>query len=102
MIKNKFVTVAAVQSAVSENIQNNLQKTVRQVKQAISRGAKIICLQELYRTRYFPQYKNAKKEEFSETIPGESTEIFSALAKEHGVVIVVPIFEKDKKGVYHN
>jgi len=99
---NKFVKVAAVQNAVSNNLQNNLAKTVKLVEQAAKRGAQIICLQELYRTIYFPQYKNVKKDNYSETIPGESTKTFSKIAKKYKVVIIVPIFEKDKFGKYHN
>lgn len=101
-MKNKFVTVAAVQSSVSADLKNNLIKTVKLVEQTAKKGAQIICLQELYKTPYFPQYKNVKKDNYSETIPGESTKIFSAIAKKYGAVIIVPIFEKDKKGRYHN
>jgi agmatine deiminase len=101
-MKNKFVTVAAVQNAVSADLKSNLIKTAKMVEQAAKKGAQIICLQELYRTLYFPQYKQAKKNDFSETIPGESTKIFSAIAKKHKVVIIVPVFEKDSLGHFHN
>lgn len=101
-MKNKFVTVAGIQSAVSGDQKENLINTVGMVEEAARNGAEIICLQELYRTPYFPQYKNVRKDKFSETIPGESTKVFSTLAKKHKVVIIVPIFEKDKKGHYHN
>ncbi|MEI8270091.1 MAG: carbon-nitrogen hydrolase [bacterium] len=101
-MKNKFVTVAGIQSAVSTDLRGNLINTIRMVEEAIEEGAQIICLQELYRTPYFPQYENAKKDEYAETIPGDSTKAFSVLAEKHKVVIIVPIFEKDKKGHYHN
>ena len=101
-MKNKFVTVAGIQSAVSSDLNKNLNKTVLLVKDAIARGAEIICLQELYKTTYFPQYKNVVKDNYIESIPGESTKVFSVIAKKYKVVIIVPIFEKDKKGHYHN
>jgi len=101
-MKNKFVTIAAIQSTVSADMDANLNKTVKLVEQAAKKGAKIICLQELYRTIYFPQYRNAKKDDFAETIPGESTKVFSDVAKKYQVVIIVPIFEKDSKGHFHN
>ena len=101
-MKNRFVTVATVQNAVSADLKNNLIKTVKLVEQAVKKGAQIICLEELFRTPYFPQYQNARKDDFSETIPGESTKIFSAIAKKYKVVIIVPVFEKDKLGKYHN
>jgi agmatine deiminase len=101
-MKNKFVTVSAIQTAVSSNQRANLIKTAKLVEQAAKKGAQIICLQELYKTTYFPQYKNANKDDFAETIPGESTKIFSAIAKKYKAVIIVPIFEKDKNVHFHN
>ncbi|MFA6520238.1 MAG: carbon-nitrogen hydrolase [Candidatus Paceibacterota bacterium] len=101
-MKNKFITVAAIQNSTSADQKTNLLKTAKLVEHAAKKGAQIICLQELYKTRYFPQYKNAKKNDFSETIPGESTKVFSAIAKKYKVVIIVPIFEKDKNGHFHN
>ena len=72
------------------------------IRQAAARGAQIICLQELYRTRYFPQHKKKDVGSFAETIPGESTNTFGKLAKELGVVIIVPLFEKATNGRYYN
>lgn len=100
-MKNKFVTVAAIQTVVSSDLKANLEKTARLIEQAAKKGAKIICLQELYRTIYFPQYKKLDKDSYAETIPGESTRVFSLLAKKYGVVIIVPVFEK-RQGKYFN
>ena len=97
-----MVTVAAIQSKVTPDLKLNLEKTVRLVEQVAKRGAQIICLQELYRTIYFPQYKKVKKENYSETIPGESTRVFSRIAKKYKAIIIVPVFEKDPKGGFHN
>lgn len=101
-MKNKFVTVAAVQTKALPDFNLNLKKNLDLVSKAAKNGAKIICLQELYKTPYFPQSQNVKKNDFSETIPGESTKVFSKVAKKYGVVIIVPIFEKDKTGHFHN
>ena len=101
-MKNKFVTIAGIQSSVSSDLKENLINTARMVEQAIQEGAEIICLQELYKTPYFPQYKKVNKNKFCESIPGESTKVFSAIAKKYKVVIIVPIFERDKNGKYHN
>ncbi len=102
MKKNSLVTIGAVQSKVSADMHKNLAHTLTLVRSAAKKGAKIISLQELYRTEYFPQYKKNKFDKYSETIPGESTKAFSALAKELGVVIIVPLFEKTKDGHYYN
>lgn len=101
-IKNKFVTIATVQNSASPDLKANLVKTAKLVEKAAKKGAQVICLQELYRTIYFPQYKNVKKDDFSETIPGESTKVFSLIAKKYKAVIIVPIYEKDKEGRFHN
>ena len=101
-MKNKFVTIAAIQNSVSSDMEANLNKTIKMVEQAAKKGAQIICLQELYRTIYFPQYKHVKKDNYSETIPGESSHVFSEIAKKYKVVIIVPIFERDQDGQFHN
>jgi len=101
MTKKSF-TVAAVQTAVTLDQAANLKKTMRKVVAAAQRGAKIICLQELYRTIYFPQYKRRRFDDYAETIPGESTRAFASIAKRYGVYIIVPLFEKTKQGHYYN
>lgn len=102
MAKKHTVVVGAVQNAVSLDMDANLKKTVGLVRRAAKKGAKIICLQELYRTVYFPQYKKKNPDLYAETVPGESTEVFSRLARELKVVIIVPLFEKTEDGHYYN
>ena len=96
------VRVAAIQSTVSKDTALNLKKTERMIRQAAARGSEIICLQELYRTVYFPQYRKSELNGFAETVPGESTRALGKLAKELGVVIIVPIYEKAANGKYYN
>jgi agmatine deiminase len=96
------VTIGLIQISVSEDASQNLHKTQEKVQEAIAKGAQIICLPELYRTIYFPQSEQIDAVCFAETIPGESTNAFSALAKKNGVVIIVPLFEKDAHGNHYN
>jgi len=98
----KVVTVAGIQARAEENAAANLAKSEKMVRQAASKGARIICLQELYRTLYFPQHRKGDRAAMAETIPGGSTRAFSKLAKELGVVIIVPVFEKARDGNYYN
>ena len=65
-------------------------------------GAQIICLQELFRSRYFCQTENSNEFKLAETIPGPTTEVLSKLAGELGIVIISPLFEKRTEGIYHN
>src|SRR5581483_2168168 len=73
--------------------QRNLAKTERMIRQAAGKGAQIVCLQELFRTPYFPQYKNRSVEQFAETVPGETTARLGALARQLGVAVIVPLYE---------
>jgi agmatine deiminase len=98
----EVVTIAGVQARAGKNIAANLAKTARMVRLAAKKGARIICLQELYRTLYFPQHQNTVAGALAETIPGESTNMFSKLAKELGVVLIVPVFEKARNGKRYN
>jgi agmatine deiminase len=96
------VIVGLVQTRVEPSTEKNFAKTAKLVEVAAKKGAQIICLEELYNTPYFPQYEKLEKDQFAETIPGYSTQGFSKLAKKYGVVIIAPLYEKDKKGKYHN
>ncbi|MDR0372590.1 MAG: agmatine deiminase family protein [Nitrososphaerota archaeon] len=98
---NKIITVGLIQTAASKDIAKNMERTLQKIEEAIHRGAQIICLQELYRTIYFPQEENIDVAPLSESIPGPSTEAFSKLAKKHGVVIIAPLFEK-ADGKFYN
>ena len=88
------VTIGLIQSTASEDRDLNLKKAIGMIKEAAKKGAKIVCLPELYRTRYFPQWDQKDASHLAETIPGESTDAFSILAREHEIVIIVPIYEK--------
>jgi agmatine deiminase len=101
-MSKKSVKVAVIQTKASVDMKANLENAVVRIKQAAERGAKIICLPELYRTIYFPQKITKNFDKYSETIPGESTAVFSKLAKELKIIIIVPLFEKAKNGHYYN
>jgi agmatine deiminase len=79
-----------------------MEKTKAKVEEAARMGAQIVCLQELYRARYFPQQEKQDVAALAETIPGESTRLFTAIAKKHNLVIIVPIFEKNANGKFYN
>lgn len=98
---DKRVTVGLIQASVSPDIDRNLKNTVKKIEEAARRGAQLICLSELYRTRYFPQQENADARGLAETIPGDSTQTFSRLAKKHRAALIVPVFEKAPDGYYN-
>jgi len=100
--KRKIVSIGLIQAMASDSLSCNMEKTVEKIEKASTRGAQIVCLQELYRTMYFPQIEKQDVSKLAETIPGESTRIFSALAKKNKIVIVAPLFEKASNGRYYN
>ena len=67
-----------------------------------AQGANIVCLQELFASLYFCDVEDYHNFGLAEAVPGPTTDMFSALAKELGVVIVASLFEKRAEGMYHN
>ncbi len=94
--------VGLVQMAMSADPQENVDKAAARVADAARKGAQVVCLPELYRSPYFCQKEDAALFDLAETVPGPSTERLSKVAREHGVAVVVPIFEKRAPGLYHN
>jgi len=94
--------VGLVQSSVGPDKAANLAKTARLVADAAARGARLICLQELFASEYFCQREDAALFDLAEPIPGPTTQAMAAVAKDKGVSIVTPVFERRAAGVYHN
>ena len=96
------VTVALIQMSAAADPEANLAKAAARIGAAAGKGAEIVCLQELFLSRYFPQSEDAKNFRLAETIPGPTTEALSRLARQQRVVIVASVFEKRSAGIYHN
>ncbi len=79
-----------------------MKKTIAKIEHAAKEGVQILCLQELYRTHYFPQEEQQDVKKYSETIPGKSVTVFSELAKKYKIVIIVPLFEQAANGKFYN
>ncbi|MFM1877379.1 MAG: formamidase [Bacteroidota bacterium] len=95
-------TVAVLQLNLNDTPDNNRIKCAAWIRDAAAGGAKVICLPELYSSHYFCQSEDVANFELAEPLYDISYQTFSALAKELGVVIIVPFFEKRMAGVYHN
>src|ERR1700756_4614825 len=80
----------------------NLAKAEWRIRDAASKGAQIICVQELFRSQYFCREENCDLFDLAEPIPGPTSESFTRLARELNVVIVGSVFERRTAGVYHN
>src|SRR5437763_2939414 len=82
--------------------EQNLDKALSRVAEAAGRGAKVVCLPELFQTQYFCQREDAGLFDLAEPIPGPSSEKLAQAARTAGVVVVGSIFERRTAGVYHN
>lgn len=96
------VTLGLPQFAASPEPATNLARAEVLIREAAARGAQIVCLQELCSTLYFCQTEDPAHFDLAEAIPGPTTSHFADLAKELGVVIILPMFEKRAAGIYHN
>lgn len=96
------VKIGLVQMTCSADVNVNLQKAIEQVKVAASKGANIVCLQELFTSLYFCDVEAYENFNLAEAIPGKTTDTLCEVAKETGVVIIASLFEKRTSGIYHN
>lgn len=90
------VKVAALQFACSKNVEENINKAERMVREAADNGASIILLPELFERQYFCQEK--RYDYYDYALPLEENPAvnrFKEVAKELGVVIPVSFYERD-------
>jgi N-carbamoylputrescine amidase len=97
-----IVKVGIIQMSCGASKDANNQKAIEKIKEAAQKGAQIICLQELFSSLYFCDVESYDNFKLAETIPGETTDSLSVLAKQLGVVIIASLFEKRAQGLYHN
>ena len=91
--KKNSVRIGLIQTRVAKDPASNLKKTVTRIREAARLGATVLCLQEIFNTRYFPADDRKDVAHLAETIPGPATRVLSRLARQLEVVIIVPIFE---------
>lgn len=92
---SKVVKFAALQQAISWDLEDNLEKVKKAIREAAQNGANVILPQELFAAPYFCKKQEAKYFELAEETENcRLIKEMSALAKELGVVIPVSYFEK--------
>jgi len=80
----------------------NLRTALDKIASAAKKGAKLVCLPELFRSLYFCQKQDYKCFQLAEPIPGPTTQVLSNAAKKHKITLVSSLFEKRTGGLYHN
>jgi N-carbamoylputrescine amidase len=96
------LTVGLVQMAMGDTPEANQARAEDGIRDAARRNAQLICLPELYRSRYFCQTEDTAQFALAEEIPGPTTERLAALAAELDVTIVASLFERRARGLFHN
>jgi len=96
------IRVAVVQMTCAKDPASNIAKAVQRIDAAAKKGAKIVCLQELFRSRYFCQSEDPRNFKFAETVPGPSTDLLGEVARRKKIVIIASLFERRMAGIYHN
>jgi N-carbamoylputrescine amidase len=97
-----LIKLAGIQISCCEEKERNIEKAVRFSKIAIEKGAHIICFQELFTTHWFPREMNKRNFSLAEKMDGLTIGTMRKLAKEHGVVLICPIFEIDEDSFYNS
>ena len=94
--------LALIQMKMSSDKEKNIKSAIAKIRFAKKRGANIVCLPELFLTNYFCQVEKHSNFNLAESVPGPTTSIFSSLAKELSLILLLSIFEKKTSGIYHN
>jgi N-carbamoylputrescine amidase len=98
----EIVRAALVQTRWTGDKQSMIEANVALARKAASEGAKVLCFQELFYGPYFCQVQDPAYFAYTETVPGPTTQVMCELAKETGMVLVVPVYEKEQEGLFYN
>ncbi len=100
---SEVVRAALVQARWAGDKETMTKNAVRSVQQAAAEGAKVVCLQELFNGPYFCQVQEPEWYEWAEAVPdGPTVRQMMDVARESGVVLVVPLYEVEQAGVFYN
>ncbi len=97
-----MVRIAGVQFVGHADKETNVRTALGMIREAADRGARIICLPELFSTMYFCVETRREYFDWAEPIPGSTIDRVSAVARETGTVVIAPIFERAPDGRYFN
>lgn len=97
------VRAAVVQASWTGDTESMIAKHEEHTRAAAGRGARVIGFQEVFNAPYFPQVQLAEHYHWAEPVPdGPTVTRMRALARETGMVLVVPLFESEGSGFYYN
>jgi N-carbamoylputrescine amidase len=81
----------------------NIDFQMKFVEEAAKQSVQMLCFQEIFTTPYFCAEQQTRWYEAVEKIPdGPTVKLMQEVAKQHGMVLVVPIYEEEQTGIYYN
>lgn len=96
-------TASPADAAIEDIKRINIERTLSLIELASREGAKIVCLQEIFTTPYFCAEQQTRWYEAVEKVPdGPTVKLMQEVAREHGIVLIVPIYEEEISGLYYN
>ncbi len=98
----RTIKVGLIQQSNTANIKANRDNLVQKIKRLASEGAQLVVLQELHDSLYFCQVESVDNFDLAVSIPGETSQLYSDVAAQCGIVLVTSLFEKRAPGLYHN
>jgi beta-ureidopropionase len=100
---SEIVRAALVQQKWTGEKKTMIENAVGHVEAAAAQGAQVVCLQELFYGPYFCQVQDSEYFGYTEAIPdGPTTNLMRDVARDNGVVLIVPMYEQEQPGVYYN
>jgi len=91
------IKIAIIQMRMVSSRVKNLNNAINKIRKAHQKGAKVICLPELFLTNYFCQVEKHSNFKLAEKIPGPTSDILSSLCKELKIILLVSLFEKKQQ-----
>ncbi len=101
-MKRDKIKVGVIQLAKTADVAENRIRLAEKIRQTAADGAQLIVNQELHDSLYFCQTEDVDKFDLAVEIPSATTDFYSSIARESGVVVVTSLFERRAPGLYHN
>jgi beta-ureidopropionase len=95
--------VAPSDASIEEIKKANIDNQMQLVEQAANQGVQMLCFQEIFTTPYFCAEQRTRWYEAVEKVPdGPTVKLMQEVAKQYGMVLIVPIYEEEQTGIYYN
>jgi beta-ureidopropionase len=98
----RTVRAALIQAQANMSKQEAIDKHIKMIADAADQGAQVVGLQEIFHGPYFCAEQDPKWYDTAEPEDGPTVSRMREVAREHGIVLIVPWYEEEQSGVYYN